>query len=77
MVSHPGEAPDADQRLQVIPDPDDPTKSVAIMPTAADPSRSRRAEMARCGDGVVFAVSPTRRRCVDRCRRVARSQRLR
>jgi hypothetical protein len=38
MVSHPGEPPDADQRLQVILDPDDPTKSVAIMPTAADPS---------------------------------------
>ena len=38
VASVPGEPPDADQRLQVILDPDDPTKSVAIMPTAADPS---------------------------------------
>ncbi len=38
VASVPGEPPDADQRLQVILDPDDPTKSVAIMPTtAADP----------------------------------------
>jgi hypothetical protein len=35
VASVPGEPPDADQRLQVILDPDDPTKSVAIMPTAA------------------------------------------
>ncbi len=31
----PGEPPDADQRLQVILDPDDPTKSVAIVPKSA------------------------------------------
>jgi hypothetical protein len=38
VASVPGEPPDADQRLQVILDPDDPTKSVAIMPaTAVDP----------------------------------------
>ena len=38
MVSVPGEPPDADQRLQVILDPDDPTKSVAIVPaTAVEP----------------------------------------
>jgi hypothetical protein len=38
VASVPGEPPDADQRLHVILDPDDPTKSVAIMPTtAADP----------------------------------------
>ena len=35
VASVPGEPPDADQRLQVILDPDDPTKSVAIVPTAA------------------------------------------
>jgi hypothetical protein len=35
MASVPGEPPDADQRLQVILDPDDPTKSVAIVPTTA------------------------------------------
>ena len=29
----PGDPPDADQRLRVILDPDDPTKSVAILPS--------------------------------------------
>ena|ERR1700722_18141145 len=34
----PGEPPDADQRLRVILDPDDPTKSIAVVPApAADP----------------------------------------
>jgi hypothetical protein len=34
----PGEPPDADKRLRVILDPDDPTKSIAVVPTAqADP----------------------------------------
>jgi hypothetical protein len=35
----PGDPPDADERIRVILDPDDPSKSVAIMPTspAADP----------------------------------------
>jgi hypothetical protein len=28
----PGDPPDADERLRVILDPDDPTKSVAILP---------------------------------------------
>jgi hypothetical protein len=38
VASVPGEPPDADQRVRVILDPDDPTKSVAIMPDApADP----------------------------------------
>jgi hypothetical protein len=37
VASGPGEPPDADQRLQVILDPDDPTKSIAIMPTVTDP----------------------------------------
>ena len=38
VASVPGEPPDADQRLQVILDPDDPTKSIAIMPaTAVEP----------------------------------------
>jgi hypothetical protein len=31
----PGDPPDADERLRVILDPDDPTKSVAILPKAA------------------------------------------
>jgi len=31
----PGDPPDADQEMQVILDPDDPTKSVAIFPTPA------------------------------------------
>jgi hypothetical protein len=34
VAAVPGEPPDADQRLQVILDPDDPTKSVAVMPKA-------------------------------------------
>jgi hypothetical protein len=29
----PGEPPDADRRLRVILDPDDPTKSIAVLPT--------------------------------------------
>jgi hypothetical protein len=38
VAAVPGEPPDADQRVQVILDPDDPTKSVAIMPkTPVDP----------------------------------------
>lgn len=38
VASVPGDPPDADQRVRVILDPDDPTKSVAIMPDApADP----------------------------------------
>ena len=31
----PGDPPDADERLRVILHPDDPTKSVAILPRAA------------------------------------------
>ena len=33
VASVPGEPPDADQRLQVILDPDDPTKSIAVVPS--------------------------------------------
>jgi hypothetical protein len=34
----PGEPPDADTRLRVILDPDDPTKSIAVVPSPqADP----------------------------------------
>ena len=34
----PGEPPDADTRLRVILDPDDPTKSITVVPaTPADP----------------------------------------
>ena len=34
----PGEPPDADKRLRVILDPDDPTKSIAVVPSpTADP----------------------------------------
>jgi hypothetical protein len=37
----PGEPPDADKRLRVILDPDDPTKSIAVLPaTPADPPSS-------------------------------------
>ena len=32
VAAVPGEPPDADQRLQVILDPDDPTKSIAVIP---------------------------------------------
>lgn len=32
VAAVPGEPPDADQRVQVILDPDDPAKSIAIMP---------------------------------------------
>ncbi len=34
VAAVPGEPPDADQRVQVILDPDDPTKSIAVMPKA-------------------------------------------
>ncbi len=34
VAAVPGDPPDADQRVRVILDPDDPTKSVAIMPEA-------------------------------------------
>ncbi len=38
VAAVPGDPPDADQRVRVILDPDDPTKSVAIMPdNPADP----------------------------------------
>jgi len=38
VAAVPGDPPDADQRVRVILDPDDPTKSVAIMPDSpADP----------------------------------------
>lgn len=38
VAAVPGEPPDADQRVRVILDPDDPTKSVALMPgTSGDP----------------------------------------
>jgi hypothetical protein len=36
----PGDPPDADERLRVILDPDDPTKSVAIIPRASGPEAS-------------------------------------
>jgi hypothetical protein len=36
VASMPGEPPDADQRLRVILDPDDPSKSVAIVPEPPD-----------------------------------------
>ncbi len=40
VAAVPGEPPDADQRMRVVLDHDDPTKSVAIMPGAsADPGR--------------------------------------
>jgi hypothetical protein len=38
VASVPGDPPDADQRVRVVLDPDDPTKSVAIMPERADPA---------------------------------------
>jgi hypothetical protein len=34
VAAVPGEPPDADTRLRVILDPDDPTKSIAVMPAA-------------------------------------------
>jgi hypothetical protein len=38
VASVPGDPPDADQRVRVVLDPNDPTKSVAIMPEPpADP----------------------------------------
>jgi hypothetical protein len=33
----PGDPPDADERLRVILDPDDPTKSVAYVPKSSEP----------------------------------------
>ena len=40
VAAVPGEPPDADQRLQVILDPDDPTKSIAVVPKAPLEPRS-------------------------------------
>jgi len=40
VASVPGDPPGADDRLQVILDPDDPTKAVAIVPDEADPPPS-------------------------------------
>ncbi len=40
VASVPGDPPGEDERLRVILDPDDPTKSVAIMPTSADPAQN-------------------------------------
>jgi hypothetical protein len=37
----PGDPPDADERLRVILDPDDPAKSVAILPKGSKPTPSR------------------------------------
>lgn len=34
VAAAPGEPPDADTRVRVILDPDDPSKSIAIMPTS-------------------------------------------
>jgi hypothetical protein len=33
----PGDPPDADERLRVILDPDDPTKAVAYVPKSSEP----------------------------------------
>jgi hypothetical protein len=33
----PGDPPDADERVRVILDPDDPTKSVAYVPKSSEP----------------------------------------
>jgi hypothetical protein len=32
----PGDPPDADERLRVVLDPDDPTKSIAVLPNSPD-----------------------------------------
>jgi hypothetical protein len=37
----PGDPPDADERLRVILDPDDPTKSVAILPKGTEAAGPR------------------------------------
>ncbi len=34
MAAVPGEPPDADTRVRVILDPDDPTKSIAVVPAS-------------------------------------------
>jgi hypothetical protein len=50
----PGDPPDADERLRVILHPDDPTKSVAILPKAAHPGSGASPpapEQARSIDG--------------------------
>ncbi|MFZ0249918.1 MAG: hypothetical protein WAL61_08225 [Acidimicrobiales bacterium] len=41
VAAVPGEPPDADTRVRVILDPEDPTKSIAVVPSAqADPPPS-------------------------------------
>jgi hypothetical protein len=43
VASVPGDPPDADQKLRVVLDPDDPTKSRAIFPDTEDTSEPRPA----------------------------------
>ena len=40
VAAVPGDPPDADRRVRVVLDPDDPTKSVAIVPGAEPPAPS-------------------------------------
>jgi hypothetical protein len=40
----PGDPPDADERVRVILDPDDPTKSVAFVPKSSEPEDGSRPE---------------------------------
>ena len=37
VAAVPGDPPDADSRVRVILDPDDPTKSIAVVPPPAEP----------------------------------------
>ena len=59
MASVPGDPPDADERVRVILDPDDPTKSVAIVPDPpADHPRTEPAERRRCDQPPPIAARP-------------------
>ena len=40
----PGDPPDADERVRVILDPDDPTKAVAYVPKSSEPEDGSRPE---------------------------------
>jgi hypothetical protein len=47
----PGDPPDADQRVRVILDPDDPTKSVAYVPKPAEQEDEGPPEEGPAGTG--------------------------
>jgi hypothetical protein len=58
VASVPGDPPDADQKLRVVLDPDDPTKSRAIFPDAEDASAHPAADPTPAADDADPGPSP-------------------